>query len=106
MPVAELYRGQAAMPVSVVPFVAVGKCFAPKGGTAINLFGGCGTCRAFRWTFISPIFPWRIDTLLTAIDAAMRQISAGIGGGIRGTRVDQVAPRGETRITKLNVQAD
>jgi hypothetical protein len=46
------------------------------------------------------------DTSLTSIDAAMRRISAGIAGGIRGARVDEVAPRGETRITKLNVRAD
>jgi hypothetical protein len=38
MPVAELYRRQAALLVSVVPFVAVEKSFALKGGTAINLF--------------------------------------------------------------------
>lgn len=38
MPVAELYRRQAALLVSVVPFVAAEKSFALKGGTAINLF--------------------------------------------------------------------
>ena len=38
MPVAELYRRQAASLVSVVPFVAAEKSFALKGGTAINLF--------------------------------------------------------------------
>jgi predicted nucleotidyltransferase component of viral defense system len=38
MPVAELYRRQAALLFSVVPFVAVEKSLALKGGTAINLF--------------------------------------------------------------------
>ena len=38
MPVGESYRRQAALLVSIVPFVAAEKCFALKGGTAINLF--------------------------------------------------------------------
>jgi Nucleotidyl transferase AbiEii toxin, Type IV TA system len=46
------------------------------------------------------------ETSLTAIDAAMRRISAGIAAGIRGARVDEVAPKGEARITRLNARAD
>lgn len=38
MPVGEAYRRQAALLVSILPFVAAEKCFALKGGTAINLF--------------------------------------------------------------------
>lgn len=38
MPVSEAYRKQAALLVGAIPFVAVEACFAPKGGTAINLF--------------------------------------------------------------------
>jgi predicted nucleotidyltransferase component of viral defense system len=105
MPVAELYRRQAALLVSVVPFVAVEKSFALKGGTAINLFVRDlpRISVDLDLTYL-PIADR--DTSLTAIDAAMRRISAGIAGGIRGSRVDEIPPRGEIRITKLNVRTD
>ena len=38
MATAEIYRRQAALLVRTLPFVADEKCFALKGGTAINLF--------------------------------------------------------------------
>ena len=38
MPVDERYRRQVALLVRILPFVAEEKCFALKGGTAINLF--------------------------------------------------------------------
>ena len=38
MPVDEQYRRQVALLVRILPFVAAEKCFALKGGTAINLF--------------------------------------------------------------------
>jgi predicted nucleotidyltransferase component of viral defense system len=105
MPVAELYRRQAALLVSVVPFVAAEKSFALKGGTAINLFVR-DLPRISVDLDLTYLPVADRDTSLTAIDAAMRRISAGIAGGIRGARVDEVAPRGETRITKLNVRTD
>jgi Nucleotidyl transferase AbiEii toxin, Type IV TA system len=105
MPVAELYRRQAALLVSVVPFVDAEKSFALKGGTAINLFvrdlPRISVDLDLTYLPVADRY-----TSLTAIDAAMRRISAGIAGGIRGARVDEVAPTGETRITKLNVRAD
>ena len=105
MPVAELYRRQAALLVSVVPFVAVEKSFALKGGTAINLFVR-NLPRISVDLDLAYLPVADRDTSLTAIDAALRRISAGIAGGIHGSRVDEVAPRGETRITKLNVRTD
>jgi predicted nucleotidyltransferase component of viral defense system len=105
MPVAELYRRQAALLVSVVPFVAAEKSFALKGGTAINLFVR-NLPRISVDLDLAYLPVADRDTSLTAIDAALRGISAGIAGGIRGSRVDEVAPRGETRITKLNVRTD
>ena len=36
--VCEIYRRQAALLIRVLPYVAEEKCFALKGGTAINLF--------------------------------------------------------------------
>jgi predicted nucleotidyltransferase component of viral defense system len=100
MPVAELYRRQAALLVSVVPFVAVEKSFALKGGTAINLFVR-DLPRISVDLDLAYLPVADRDTSLTAIDAALRRVSAGIAGGIRGSRVDEVAPRGEAPITKL-----
>jgi hypothetical protein len=105
MSVAELYRRQAALLVSVVPFVAMEKSFALKGGTAINLFVR-DLPRISVDLDLAYLPVADRDTSLTAIDAALRRISAGIAAGIRGSRVDEVAPRGETRITKLNVRTD
>jgi hypothetical protein len=95
MPVAELYRRQAALLVSVVPFVAVEKSFALKGGTAINLFVRDLPRISVDLDLAYPPVAGR-DTSLTAIDAALRRVSAGIAGGIRGSRVDEVAPKGRS----------
>ena len=38
MPAAEMYRRQAALLVRTIPLVDEERCFALKGGTAINLF--------------------------------------------------------------------
>jgi predicted nucleotidyltransferase component of viral defense system len=105
MPVAELYRRQAALLVRVIPFVAAEKCFALKGGTAINLF-----------VRDMPRLSVDIDltylpvadraTSLKEIDAAMRRIADSIVRGIPRAAVNQSAPKGEAGITKLNVRAD
>ncbi len=105
MPVAELYRRQVAFLVRVIPFVAAEKCFALKGGTAINLF-----------VRDMPRLSVDIDltylpvadraTSLKEMDAAMRRIADSIVRGIPGAAVNQSAPKGETCITRLNVRAD
>jgi predicted nucleotidyltransferase component of viral defense system len=105
MPVAELYRRQVALLVRVMPFVAAEKCFALKGGTAINLF-----------VRDMPRLSVDIDltylpvadraTSLKEIDAAMRRIGDSIVRGIPDASVTQSAPKGEAGITKLNVRAD
>jgi len=105
MPVAELYRRQVALLVRVMPFVAAEKCFALKGGTAINLF-----------VRDMPRLSVDIDltylpvadraTSLKEIDAAMRRIANSIVRGIPGAAVNQSAPKGEAGITRLNVRAD
>ncbi len=105
MPVAENYRRQVALLIKVVPFVAVEKCFALKGGTAINLF-----VRYMRRLSVDLDLTYLPvadrEKSLTEIDAAMRRIGDAIVGGIPGAAVDRAAPRWETRITKLLVRAD
>jgi predicted nucleotidyltransferase component of viral defense system len=105
MPVAERYRAQAALLVRVLPFVSAEKCFALKGGTAINLF-------------IRDMPRLSVDLDLTylpvadrnaslkAIDAAMRRISASIAEGLRGARVDETSLTGESCVTRLDVRLD
>ena len=105
MPVGESYRRQAELLVNIVPFVAAEKCFALKGGTAINLFVRDlpRISVDLDLTYL-PVADREVS--LTAIDAALHRIAAAIAQGIRGARADAAAPRGETRITRLNVRAD
>lgn len=41
----ENYRRQIGLLLRAIPFIAKEKCFALKGGTAINLFRGSGASR-------------------------------------------------------------
>src|ERR1700675_3710804 len=105
MAVAERYRRQVALLIRVVPFVAAETCFALKGGTAINLFVR-DKPRLSVDIDLTYLPVANRDTSLAAIDAAMRRIAESVRRGIPDARVDLVAPRGETRITRLNVQAN
>src|SRR5580698_8369214 len=102
MPIAERYRRQAALLVSVLPFVAAEKRFALKGGTAINLFirDMPRISVDLDLTYL-PIEDR--DTSLTAIDSALRRIAAAIRKGIPDARVYETAPKGETRVTRLDI---
>ena len=83
MPAAEMYRRQAALLVRTIPLVDEERCFALKGGTAINLF-----------VRDMPRLSVDIDltylpiadrtTSLMEIDAAMRRIAQRVRKGIRG----------------------
>jgi predicted nucleotidyltransferase component of viral defense system len=104
MPVADLYRQQAALLVRTIPLVAAETCFALKGGTAINLFVRDMPRLSvdIDLTYL-PVADRAVS--LKEIDAAMQRTVGRIARGIRGARVHQSAPRGETCITKLIVQA-
>jgi len=105
MPVADVYRRQAALLVRTIPLVAAETCFALKGGTAINLF-----------VRNMPRLSVDIDltylpvadraSSLKEIDAAMHRLAAAIGHGIPGARVNQSTLQGENCISKLIVRAD
>jgi predicted nucleotidyltransferase component of viral defense system len=105
MPVDDLYRRQVALLVRTIPLIAGENCFAVKGGTAINLF-----------VRDMPRLSVDIDltylpvadraSSLKEIDAALKRIAQRIGSGIPGAHVNKSAPKGETSITKLVVQAD
>ena len=105
MPASEQYRRQAALLISVLPFVAEETCFALKGGTAINLF-----------VRNMPRFSVDIDltylpladrkTSLAEIDAAMTRIAEHIQKGIPGVRVTSSKLKEEGIITKHFVELD
>jgi predicted nucleotidyltransferase component of viral defense system len=105
MPVAENYRRQVALLIKVMPFVAAQKCFALKGGTAINLFVRNMPRLSVDLDLTYLPIEDR-DKSLTEINAAMRRIGGAIVRGIPGAVVERGAPKGETRITKLIVRAD
>jgi hypothetical protein len=75
----DTYRKQAALLVRILPFVAEEKCFALKGGTAINLFirDMPRLSVDVDLTYV-PVAP-RAESL-AAIDAAMKRIIARIKG--------------------------
>lgn len=105
MPVAENYRRQVALLIKAVPFVAAEKCFALKGGTAINLF-----VRSMPRLSVDLDLTYLPvadrEKSLPELDAAMRRIGDAIVRGILGAMMEPGAPKGETRIVKLIVRVD
>lgn len=105
MPLAENYRRQVALLIKVVPFVGTEKCFALKGGTAINLFVR-NMPRLSVDLDLTYLLVADHEKSLTEIDAAMQRIADSIAHGIPGAAVERGAPKGETRITKLIVRSN
>lgn len=105
MPLAENYRRQASLLIKVVPFVAAEKCFALKGGTAINLFVR-NMPRLSVDLDLTYLPVADREESLTEIDAALKRIAHAIAAGIPGSSVERSAPKGEKRITKLIVRTD
>ncbi len=103
MPFAELYRRQVTLLIRVLPLVAREKCFALKGGTAINLF-----------VRDMPRLSVDIDLTylpveeraasLAAIDAALKRIAASVRTNIRGAQITEGTI--DNAVTKLLVRAE
>lgn len=97
------YRRQVTLLVRTLPFVAVERCFALKGGTAINLF-----VRNLPRLSVDidlaylPIHD-RIDSL-AEIDASLKRISDRIADALPNTRVQTGRLRDEETVNKLIVQ--
>jgi predicted nucleotidyltransferase component of viral defense system len=103
MAFSDLYRRQAALLIRVLPHVAQEKCFALKGGTAINLF-------------IRNLPRLSVDIDLTylpvearpaslkAIDAALLRIVERVRSNINDAKI--TVTRFEGLVTKLQVRAD
>lgn len=103
MPVDEQYRRQVALLVRVLPFVAEEKCFALKGGTAINLF-----IRKLPRLSIDidlaylPVAPR--EESLQGIEAALRRIEKRITGSVPSARVQRGVLQEEGTVNKLFIR--
>jgi predicted nucleotidyltransferase component of viral defense system len=102
MPFAEIYRRQVTLLIRLLPLIAEEKCFALKGGTAINLFirDMPRLSVDIDLTYV-PVQPY--DVSLAAIDAAMDRIGARIKAGIPGSTIAE-GPKGAR--THLLVRAE
>src|SRR5712692_7134933 len=103
MAFAKLYRRQVALLIRVLPLVAEEKCFALKGGTAINLFirNMPRLSVDIDLTYL-PVQP-RAESL-AAIDAAMKRIIGRVTKNIPGARITEGKLEGT--VTWLLVRAD
>jgi predicted nucleotidyltransferase component of viral defense system len=102
MPFAELYRKQAALLIRVLPLVAREKCFALKGGTAINLFVRDMPRLSvdIDLTYL-PIA--EREKSLAAIEAALKRIAASARANMNARITEGTI---DNAVTKLLVRAD
>lgn len=103
MPVDERYFRQVALLVRVLPFVGEEKCFALKGGTAINLF-----VRSLPRLSVDIDLAYLPVTdreeSLRQIEAALRRIEDRIARAIRSARVQRGRLAEEGTVNKLFVR--
>jgi predicted nucleotidyltransferase component of viral defense system len=99
----DLYRRQAALLIRVLPDVANEKCFALKGGTAINLFIRDMPRLSVDIDLTYLGIEDRPESL-TAIDAALRRIAERLHAHISDVKIDQ--QKIDNRVTKLLIRAD
>jgi predicted nucleotidyltransferase component of viral defense system len=105
MAISEVYRRQVGLLVRTLPLVSAEKCFALKGGTAINLFVRDMPRLSVDIDLTYVPVAGRKSSL-EEIDAAMRRIAAMIEKGIRGAHVSEGGLQHENCATKLLVRAD
>src|ERR1017187_150277 len=101
MAFAENYRRQVVLLIRVLPLVAEEKCFALKGGTAINLFvrdmPRLSVDIDLAYLLVQP----RPETLAT-IDAAMKRIAERIKAVVSEARITETMIEGA--VAKLLVR--
>lgn len=102
MAFSEAYRKQVALLVRALPAVAAERCFALKGGTAINLFVRELPRLSVDIDLTYVPVQSRAESL-SAIDAAMKRIAAAIRKSINGAQVTEQQVDGAT--IKLVVRA-
>jgi predicted nucleotidyltransferase component of viral defense system len=86
MPFADIYRRQVTLLIRLLPLIAEEKCFALKGGTAINLF--IRDMPRLSVDIDLTYLPLQsYEASLAAIDAAMGRIATRIKSGIPGSTI-------------------
>ena len=103
MAFSEAYRKQVALLVRALPAVAAERCFALKGGTAINLFVR-DLPRLSVDIDLTYVPVQSRDESLAAIDEAMKRIAVVLRASIRGSQVTE--QRVDSMVGKLFVRAD
>lgn len=101
MAFSENYRRQVALLLRTIPFIAKEKCFALKGGTAINLFVR-DLPRLSVDIDLTYVPVYNRSRSLGAIDKAMKRIAGKIEKGLKGSKVTQTAQEGS--VTKLVIR--
>jgi predicted nucleotidyltransferase component of viral defense system len=103
MPFADIYRRQVALLIRLLPLIAEEKCFALKGGTAINLFirDMPRLSVDIDLTYV-PVQP-RAESL-AAIDVAFGRIIDRIEKSIAGAQITETRTEGAR--TRLLVRAE
>ncbi|MGE0055717.1 MAG: nucleotidyl transferase AbiEii/AbiGii toxin family protein [Hyphomicrobium sp.] len=101
MAFSENYRRQVALLLRTIPFIAKEKCFALKGGTAINLFVR-DLPRLSVDIDLTYVPIYNRSKSLGAIDKAMKRIAVKVEKGLKGSKVNQTAQEGS--VTKLVVR--
>lgn len=101
MPLAENFRRQVDLLLRTVPYIAKEKCFALKGGTAINLFFR-DLPRLSVDIDLTYVHVFSRAKSLGAIDKAMKRIAARIEKGIEDAHLTQTVVEGT--VTKLFIQ--
>jgi predicted nucleotidyltransferase component of viral defense system len=105
MPFSDAYRRQVDLLVRTIPFVAIERCFALKGGTAINLF--IRDMPRLSVDIDLAYLPIADRTAsLIAIDAAMGRIADAIGVSMPRARLTRVRIPGENYVNRLIVRED
>lgn len=94
------YRPQVALVLDVLPLVAMERCFALKGGTAINLFVRDLPRLSVDIDLTYLPVQDRV-TSLAEIGAALERVASSIEGQLKGVRVERT--RAEGQVAKLVV---
>jgi hypothetical protein len=92
------YHPQVTLLMDVLPFVAPERCFALKGGTAINLFVR-DLPRLSVDIDLTYVPVQDRATSLAEVGAALERIASSIEGQLKGIRVDRT--RAEGQVIKL-----
>ena len=97
------YYRQAELMLKSIPLVAAERCFALKGGTAINLFVRDMPRLSvdIDLTYL-PVEEAR-DTALRNMSAALDRVARAIKKGIPGIRVQETHAKNPDRVTRLTV---